>query len=124
MHLFFIYNAVNVYEIITVKHQNLFLHKFCITLYLLVSSFTVAAETSSKSMETFRDARFGMFIHFGVTSQNRMEHTPEIYESVSREFNPVDFDATEWVKVAKDAGAKYIVLPQNITMVFPIGILH
>ncbi|WP_158973949.1 alpha-L-fucosidase [Cellulophaga sp. L1A9] len=64
-------------------------------------------------MSWFRDARFGMFIHFGAsTSEDFLEeglNKTEKYEASVKNFNPVDFDANEWVRIAKDAGMKYIV---------------
>ena len=32
------------------------------------------------------------------------------YEQLAKQFNPVKFDAEEWVQLAKDAGMKYIVI--------------
>ncbi len=68
--------------------------------------------------EWWRDARFGMFIHFGayavaargewVKSNERL--TTEQYQQYVDEFNPVDFDAKKWAKIAKAAGMKYAVL--------------
>ncbi len=66
----------------------------------------------------WRDARFGMFIHFGayavpargewVKSNERL--TTEQYQQYVDVFNPVDFDAKKWAKLAKAAGMKYAVL--------------
>jgi alpha-L-fucosidase len=66
----------------------------------------------------WRDARFGMFIHFGaysvagrgewVKSNERL--TTEQYQQYVDVFNPVDFDAKKWAKIAKAAGMKYAVL--------------
>jgi alpha-L-fucosidase len=66
----------------------------------------------------WREARFGMFIHFGayavpargewVKSNERM--TTEKYQKYVDIFNPVDFDAKKWAKIAKGAGMKYAVL--------------
>jgi alpha-L-fucosidase len=47
-------------------------------------------------MQWFREARFGMFIHFGGSTNND-------------KFNPGDCDAKEWVRIAKAGGMKYIV---------------
>jgi len=68
--------------------------------------------------EWWRDARFGMFIHFGayavpargewVKSTERL--TTETYQKYVDEFNPKDFDAKAWAKTAKAAGMKYAVL--------------
>ncbi len=68
--------------------------------------------------EWYRDARFGMFIHWGVYSQlgqgewvmqNRGIRVGE-YEWLAGAFNPIRFDAREWVATAKAAGMKYITI--------------
>ena len=77
-------------------------------------------------MAWFRNARFGMFIHWGVYSVpagewkgNKgygewfLEETKmpvSEYEKFAKQFNPVKFDAHEWVRIAKNAGMKYIVI--------------
>jgi alpha-L-fucosidase len=77
-------------------------------------------------MAWFNEARFGMFIHWGVYSVPAgewngktnygewfMEETKmpvSQYEKFAQQFNPVKFDAKEWVRIAKDAGMKYIVI--------------
>ncbi|MEI6075507.1 MAG: alpha-L-fucosidase [Verrucomicrobiota bacterium] len=77
-------------------------------------------------MEWFREAKFGMFIHWGVYSVPAGEwdgktsyaewimesaHIPvSRYEQFAKEFNPVKFDAHAWVQTAKAAGMKYIVI--------------
>jgi alpha-L-fucosidase len=79
-------------------------------------------------MAWWREARFGQFIHFGAYSHlggyynNTQTHYAEWimkqmnipkddYErEAARPFNPSDFDASEWVKVCKDAGQKYMVI--------------
>jgi len=81
-----------------------------------------------KRMAWFRDARFGMFIHWGLYSvpagvwngsdvpgaaewlQYTAKVKPEDYEPLQRQFNPVNFDAKKWVGIAKNAGMKYIVI--------------
>jgi alpha-L-fucosidase len=69
-------------------------------------------------MAWWRDARFGMFIHWGVYSIpargewymfNQKVPIAE-YEKFPRQFNPVEFNAREWVRIAKEAGMKYIVI--------------
>jgi alpha-L-fucosidase len=68
--------------------------------------------------EWYRDAKFGMFIHWGVYSllghgewvmQNR-EIPVGSYEWLASTFNPVKFDAPAWVSLAKAAGVKYITI--------------
>ncbi len=81
-------------------------------------------------LQWWREARFGMFIHFGaystlggqwkdqkntrrqVAEQIRdWAHIPEEeYQTVVKQFNPVKFDADQWVALAKKAGMKYIVI--------------
>lgn len=77
-------------------------------------------------MKWWKDARFGLFIHWGLYSvpagewkgeTNHAEwirttaHIPvKEYEKFVQQFNPVKFDATEWVQLAKQAGMKYIVI--------------
>ena len=68
--------------------------------------------------EWFRDAKFGMFVHWGVYSllgqgewvmQNQKLPIPP-YEWLASTFNPVKFDAQAWVATAKAAGARYITI--------------
>ncbi|MCG6923159.1 MAG: alpha-L-fucosidase [Acidobacteria bacterium] len=66
----------------------------------------------------FRDARFGLFIHWGVYSvlgrgewvmQNEKIPIAE-YEKLPPRFNPTEFDPTAWVAMAKAAGMRYITI--------------
>jgi alpha-L-fucosidase len=78
----------------------------------------VAPAERAAAREWFRDARFGMFIHWGVYSQLGagewvMEQRPIAipqYEWLASAFNPVKFDAREWVSLAKAAGVRYITI--------------
>ena len=68
--------------------------------------------------EWFRDAKFGMFIHWGVYSllgkgewvmeNDRM--TVADYEKLPPRFDPADYEPAEWVRIAKDAGMRYITI--------------
>ena len=77
-----------------------------------------AKPISEKGMQWFLDARFGMFIHWGLYSiRARGEwamHTDRIpvaeYEQYAPRFNPLRFNAQEWVSIAADAGQKYMVI--------------
>ncbi len=70
------------------------------------------------AITAWQDMRFGMFIHWGPVSLtgreigwSRGDQTPiEVYDALYKKFNPVKFNADEWVGVAKAAGMKYIVL--------------
>jgi alpha-L-fucosidase len=74
-------------------------------------------ENHAEKLEWWKDARFGMFIHWGPVSLkgteigwSRGREIPlEEYDSLYLQFNPVNFNADEWVKLAKDAGMKYLV---------------
>lgn len=71
--------------------------------------------TDEELMGWFREGRFGMFIHFGASTsedylvEGNNKSKKEIYEASVKNFNPTDFDAKEWVRIAKEAGMKYIV---------------
>jgi alpha-L-fucosidase len=87
-----------------------------------------APDADDHRMEWWREARFGMFIHWGVYSvpggvykgiqvnriaewiMNRGKIPVAEYKAFAKDFNPVKYDADAWVKMAKDAGMKYIVI--------------
>jgi alpha-L-fucosidase len=96
-----------------------------------VTSLCHAAETKQERdarMAWWRDAKFGMFIHWGVYSvpagfyhdkpvggigewiMNTGKIPVAEYQSYAKQFNPVKFDADKWVGIAKKAGMKYIVI--------------
>ncbi|MCY9669995.1 alpha-L-fucosidase [Paenibacillus alginolyticus] len=74
--------------------------------------------TSEERIAWWRESRFGMFIHWGLYSLlargewvQFFERIPvKEYEKLANEFNPTRFDADEWVRLAKNAGMKYIVI--------------
>jgi len=65
----------------------------------------------------FNDARFGMFIHWGIYSipglgEWTLFHDDwdlEEYEKFAKQFNPVDFNPEEWAELAWNAGMRYVV---------------
>ena len=85
-------------------------------------------KTQDQRMKWWRQAKFGMFIHWGLYAlpagvwkgkkiegigewiMNRARIPVGEYEKLADRFNPVKFNAEEWVKIAKDAGMKYLVL--------------
>ena len=83
-----------------------------------VSGFGETEAERNARLKWFTDARFGMFIHFGAYSLAARHEWVKNYENISDadyqkyvdNFDPDLFDAREWVKAAKDAGMKYIVL--------------
>jgi alpha-L-fucosidase len=82
----------------------------------------------NEKMKWWREARFGMFIHWGVYTvpagthngqkinrigewiMNRGKIPVAEYRNYAKQFNPVHYDPEAWVKMAKDAGMKYIVI--------------
>lgn len=102
-------------------------------LFLLVFSYSILslhAQTTSNDqrMEWWREARLGMFIHWGVYAvpagtyngqkinrigewiMNRGKIPVKEYQAFAKEFNPVKYDPEAWVLMAKNAGMKYIVI--------------
>jgi alpha-L-fucosidase len=81
-----------------------------------------------KRLEWFHEAKYGLFIHWGLYAipagewkgqripgigewiMNRAKIPVKEYEQLATQFNPVRFDADDWVRLAKDAGMKYIVI--------------
>lgn len=74
-------------------------------------------ETNLEARQEFRDDKYGMFIHWGLSSVlahgEWVMHNRNIkvldYARLLRAFNPVDFDAATWVGTAKKAGMNYLV---------------
>ena len=101
-----------------------------ITLTPSISNAQESKEDKDARMAWWRDATFGMFIHWGLYALPAgtwggmplpkgsvgewIMHTADIpvaeYEQLAGQFNPVYFDAQQWVDIAKNAGMKYIVI--------------
>jgi alpha-L-fucosidase len=101
---------------------------------ILCAATMVAGARPGESIEQYnarlawwRDARFGMFIHWGPVSLTGQEiswsransntNCPnngpipvDVYDNLYKKFNPTNFNASEWVNIAKSAGMKYMVL--------------
>jgi alpha-L-fucosidase len=79
-------------------------------------AFTKASK--DRRMEWFRNARFGMFIHYGLFSSYGMGEWAQVwedikisdYEKLASAFCPSEGCADEWCRLAKEAGCKYAVL--------------
>ena len=86
-------------------------------LIAITSVFCQNNFSHQQKLKEWQDARFGMFIHWGPVSlkgteigwSRGKEITVAEYDTLYKQFNPVNFNADEWVKLAKDAGMKYIV---------------
>jgi alpha-L-fucosidase len=82
-----------------------------------------------KRLEWFREAKYGMFIHWGLYAipagewkdgrralgigewiMNRLRIPVRDYEQLTKEFNPTKYNPDDWVQLAQDAGMKYIVI--------------
>ena len=85
--------------------------------------------SDEERLEWWHDAKFGMFIHWGVYSMwagqyhgheqarggaewimNRCKISVAEYQERAKEFNPVKYDPDAWAQMAKDAGMKYLVI--------------
>jgi alpha-L-fucosidase len=56
----------------------------------------------------WQDDEFGIFVHFGINTFNNKEWSDGTFPASS--FNPTKLDCNQWVSVAKNAGAKYMIL--------------
>ena len=100
--------------------------RFLMTLCCCLLPFTLKG-AGKEDMKWFTDAKFGMFIHWGLYSQTAgdwkghptkggehfmlYERIPvKEYALIANDFNPTEFNARKWVKTAKEAGMKYIVI--------------
>jgi len=91
-------------------------------LAMLAASPLLRSATQADSTEWYREAKFGMFIHWGPYSLASVEAswpimrpskefpiTEEKYRSLPQQFNPTAFDANAWVALAKSAHQRYMV---------------
>jgi len=103
---------------------------------LLTATCTKAVDTGAgnllqaetQDVQAWRQMKFGLFIHWGPVSLKGTEIgwsrggerrgrddkstgsvSVEVYDNLYKQFNPVKFDAGQWVQIAKDAGMKYLV---------------
>jgi alpha-L-fucosidase len=100
----------------------------CLLPLLLLNYFNVTAQSASTDtrMDWWRNAKFGMFIHWGLYAVPAGEYKGSTnfgewimqeaqipkseYEKFAPQFNPQKFNGDEWVQMAKNAGMKYIVI--------------
>ncbi|WP_134087649.1 alpha-L-fucosidase [Olivibacter sp. XZL3] len=94
-------------------------------------------ESVDDKVQWFKEARFGMFVHWGLYSvlggtyngrtmpdttlpngkswyaewiQQRLEVPDAVYQALAKQFNPIRFNAEDWIREAKNAGMKYFVI--------------
>lgn len=98
----------------------------CVMLALFLSFLPINAadwwtetpEQKAERLEWWQDARFGMFIHWGLYAmparhewvKNRERIPDEEYQKYFELYNPDLYNPTEWAKAAKAAGMKYMVI--------------
>jgi alpha-L-fucosidase len=98
------------------------MRRYIVILLLLAAAGTAQtyhpADANLQARTWFQDAKFGMFIHWGVYSvmgkgewvMNNDKIPVSEYEKLAPQFNPTEFNAAEWVALAKAAGMKYITI--------------
>jgi alpha-L-fucosidase len=103
------------------------------------STLRTADPAKAKRLAWFHEAKYGLFIHWGLYAipagewKGRripgigewiMHRTPipvKEYEQLAGQFNPIKFNADEWVQLAKDAGMKYLVTRGAIARTITTG---
>jgi len=116
---------------------------YCFINFLFASCLSPASDNKNKEsivnsknkeqyLDWFKEAKFGMFIHWGVYSKlagewngrklsdvgktqaewvmDYLKIPVKDYRELAHQFNPVQYNAREWVKLAKATGMKYIVI--------------
>ena len=78
----------------------------CLGVLMLSGIASAQTPTVDEQMQWFRDAKFGMFIHFQAPR--------------SGDFNPSNLDTEEWVRIAKAGGMKYITLTTSQSSYVPL----
>jgi alpha-L-fucosidase len=109
-------------------YYSTFFKNAIVLMFVSTFLFSGCKKTEPDKMEWWHEAKFGMFIHWGLYSVpaglykgNAVDGYGEWimsngkipvaeYAKYAGQFNPVDFNAEEWVKLAKEAGMKYIVI--------------
>lgn len=89
---------------------------------------TASNKKQHSNIQWFKEAKFGLFIHWGLYSKlagnwkgkryygsgewimNVAKIPAKEYEKVAADFNPVNFNATQWASLAREAGIKYLVI--------------
>ncbi|MEO8415563.1 MAG: alpha-L-fucosidase [Ginsengibacter sp.] len=100
-------------------NRSLFIITFCVFMAGNITAQTyMPTPENIKAREVFGNDRFGLFIHWGPFSilgdgewvMNNRNISVKNYKRLQNFFNPTEFDAAEWVSMAKNAGMKYITL--------------
>jgi len=89
-----------------------------IGLFLIFTTLNCFGQDASQRIRWWQEARFGMFIHWGVYSAEGrgewimyQEHIPFTeYKRIAEKFQPSSFEPEKWIELAREAGMKYIIL--------------
>ena len=102
--------------------------KLIFALLAFAFAFNLPAQKTPDKMDWWKEAKFGLFIHWGVYSvpagvyqgkdiegigewiMNNAKIPKATYQAYAKQFNPVRYDPEAWVKMVKDAGMKYLVI--------------
>jgi alpha-L-fucosidase len=112
--------------------QGISRHRMVVVTAFLLSAASLMAQPGPASqvdkIKWFRDAKFGLFIHWGLYSipagvwkgqtipgpgewiMNNARIPVQEYERLASQFNATAFDAEAWIKFAEDCGVKYVVI--------------
>lgn len=111
------------------KSRNIILMKSILAfVFFLLTAFGGYSQPDNSRMSWWEEAKFGMFIHWGVYSvpagtyngqqingigewiMNRGKIPVAEYKAYAQEFNPVKYEPDAWAKLAKEAGMKYLII--------------
>ena len=102
--------------------------RFFLAFIVIVLTINSIAQPKPDKMDWWKEAKFGLFIHWGVYSvpagvyegkdiegigewiMNNGKIPKATYQAYAKQFNPVKYNPEAWVKMAKDAGMKYLVI--------------
>ena len=102
--------------------------KSLLAILSIALTLNVLAQSKPDKMDWWKEAKFGLFIHWGVYSvpagvyngkdidgigewiMNNGKIPKSTYQAYAKQFNPVKYNPEAWVKMAKDAGMKYLVI--------------
>jgi alpha-L-fucosidase len=117
---------MEVSKTITLKNQ--IMKQILVTIISALFVLNGYTQTNPNKMDWWKDAKFGMFIHWGVYAvpagvyngkdigrngewiMNRGKIPIAEYQAYAKQFNPVKYNPEAWVQMAKDAGMKYLVI--------------
>lgn len=83
----------------------------CLILLFCLGDMAMAIEPSTQPNECQQrliDRGYGMFIHFGINTFNGLEWSDGTTPASA--YNPTQLDCDQWIRVARDAGFRYVVL--------------